>query len=166
MKEAFAPSIVRSRLYDLVVCDDIIFYLELFQVTYDDLELVAVLIVLCSYASHDCHQTMWHIHFQNNSRLCWYDGWAGCVTWFHVYHEPLFVEMISYATSSRSNETKHIWGIQQQFNTFFIEMSNSNKLLIIISHILFFFFQDRAPPPSSRRRPPPPDHIARWGIQE
>ena len=58
MKKAFAPSIVRSRLYDLVARDDIIFYLELFQVTYDDLELVAVFIVSCSYASHDCHQTM------------------------------------------------------------------------------------------------------------
>ena len=58
VKKAFAPSIVRSRLYDLVVRDDIIFYLELFQVTYDDLELVAVFTVSCSYASHDCHQTM------------------------------------------------------------------------------------------------------------
>ena len=45
MKKAFAPSIVHSRLYDLVACDEIIFYLELLQVKYDDLELVAALIV-------------------------------------------------------------------------------------------------------------------------
>ena len=30
VKKALAPSIVRSRLYDLVARDDIIFYLELF----------------------------------------------------------------------------------------------------------------------------------------
>ena len=29
VKMAFAPFIVRSRLYDLVACDEIIFYLEL-----------------------------------------------------------------------------------------------------------------------------------------
>ena len=45
VKKAFTPFIVRSRLYDLVACDEIIFYLELLQVTYDDLELVAALIV-------------------------------------------------------------------------------------------------------------------------
>ena len=29
VKKAFAPFIIRSRLYDLVACDEIIFYLEL-----------------------------------------------------------------------------------------------------------------------------------------
>ena len=53
-----APSHLRSRLRNLVACNDINCYLDLVWVTYDDLELVAVLIVLYSYASHDCHQTM------------------------------------------------------------------------------------------------------------
>ena len=45
VKKVFAPFIVRSRLYDLVACDDIKFYPNLVWVTYDDLELVATLIV-------------------------------------------------------------------------------------------------------------------------
>ena len=58
MQKALAPSHVRSRLHNLVARDDINCYLDLVWVTYDDLELVAVLIMSCSYASYDCYQTM------------------------------------------------------------------------------------------------------------
>ena len=135
---------------------------------------VSVFFVSCSYASYDCHQTMWHIHAQSKSYLWWYDGWAGCVTWFHVYHEPLFGEMISYATSSRSNERKYIWGKTLRQNTssiLFVEMTNSD-----ISDHVNFFLQDRALPHCSRCRPPPQGHfchppqfaghIERWGIED
>ena len=58
MKKAFAPSHVRNILYNLVARDDINCYLDLDWVTYDDLVLVAALIVSCSHPSHDCHKTM------------------------------------------------------------------------------------------------------------
>ena len=58
MQKALALSHVRSRLHNFIARDDINYYLDLVWVTYDDLELVAVLIVSCSYASYDYHQTM------------------------------------------------------------------------------------------------------------
>jgi len=58
VQKAIAPSHVRSRLHKFVARDDINCYLDLDWVTYDDLVLVAALIVSCSHPSHDCHQTM------------------------------------------------------------------------------------------------------------
>ena len=45
MQKALASSHVRSRLHNLIARDDINCYLDLVWVTYDNLELVAVLVV-------------------------------------------------------------------------------------------------------------------------
>ena len=58
-------------------------------VTYDDLELV-----LYKNASHGCYQTVRYVHSQVTARSCWYDGWGGRVSRFHVCHEPLVPVML------------------------------------------------------------------------
>jgi len=46
VQKAVAPSHVRSRLHNLVARDDINCYLDLDWVTYDDLELVVIFLMI------------------------------------------------------------------------------------------------------------------------
>ena len=46
MQKTLPPSNVRSRLHNLVACDDINSYLDLVWVAYDDLELVVIFLMI------------------------------------------------------------------------------------------------------------------------
>ena len=66
------------------------------------------------YGSHDCHQTMWHVHSQVTAQSCLVDGWDGRVPRLHAYHDLGFL-LYFYISLGR-----HLWlsicELNQHFN--------------------------------------------------